>query len=246
MKTRIDFVSNSSSSSFIMSTDKKFSETCNDIINFQSDNETITENNTIALKYFAKFYELLFLGYIPLYKETVDIDFDVTVSAFNIFTKDKCVKDYFLTSFGDWYKQTNDSGKVEKCSEEEAKIEFKKQFLESITNRTKYWDDWKTEPHMGQITDDTIRMTEHIIECGIDLKYDKSIFNTIKKALFEGKKVYFITMGDEGEGMDEPERLFISRKTGINVFEPLEFKKITDCEIITTFEEDYDDEETVE
>lgn len=245
MKTRIDFVSNSSSSSFIMSTDKKFSETCNDIINFQSNNEAITENNTIALKYFTKYYELLFLGYIPLYKETLDLDFDVTVSAFNIFTKDGCAKDYFL-SYKDWYKQSSDSAKAEKYNEEESKLEFKKQFLESITNRTKYWDDWKTEPQMAQITNDTIKMTENIIECGIDLKYNKIIFDTIKKALSEGKKVYYITMGDEGEGMDEPERLFISRKTGINIFEPIGFKEITDCEIITTFEEDYNDEETTE
>lgn len=241
MKTRIDFVSNSSSSSFIMSTDKKFSEMCDDIINFQSDNETITENNTIALKYYAKYYQLLFFGCIPLYKETVDLDFDVTISAFDIFTKDSCAKEYFL-SFRDWYKQSNDSNKAEKYSEEEAKAEYKKQFLESITTRTKYWDDWKTEPQMGQITNDTIKMTENIIECGIDLKYDKMIFNTIKKALSEGKKVYYITMGNEGGAMDKPERLFISRKTGINIFEPNEFKKITDCEIITTFEEDYDEE----
>lgn len=243
MKTRIDFVSNSSSSSFIMSTDKKFSETCDDIINFQSNNETITENNTIALKYFAKSYQLLFFGYIPLYKETLDDDFEVDVSAFNIFTKDKCIKDYFL-SYRNWYKQSSDSTKVEKYTAEEAKSEFKKQFLESITTRSKYWDDWKTEPQMGHITNDTIKMTENIIECGIDLKYNETIFNSIKKALCEGKKVYYITMGDEGEGMDEPERLFISRKTGIDVFEPSEFKKITDCEIITTFEEDYDEETT--
>ena len=86
-------------------------------------------------------------------------------------------------------------------------------------------------------------MTENIIECGIDLKYDKAVFNSIKKELSEGKRVYYITMGDEGEGMD-PERLFISRSTHIDVHNPFDFKKITDCEILTTFEEVCDEETT--
>jgi len=238
MKKRTDFVSNSSSSSFVFSTSLKLEEIVDKVLDFTPDKD-VKENNAIALKYFADNYTLLFFGYIPLWSEKVnegtDIEFEENISAFDIFTKDRWSIDYW-TSYKDWYKPADDHSSAEKYNEEEAKVVFKKEIMETLTNRAKFYDSFALNVECGKITEDTIKMTEALIECGVDLHYDKDEYETIKKEISEGRTVYYVTMGDDGEGMDA-ERIFMPRSTGINVFQPKEFQKIIDCKIITKDEE---------
>jgi len=219
MKIRSDFVSNSSSSSFIISAIYNIDEMEFIIDKHLTPEDTNkvppeiirkiskTNRNTVSIGFDNN--TLLFLGD---YELIIDNEKN---SVSELIVKKNGLADY-LHNHKEWFfvpKNHKDDEPVFKCTPEQAKEQFIEELNKSIkdilTAKYSAYDAF-IENECAEITQSTIDITQYMIDYGLDIKIDTNLFNTIKKAISENKHVYYITVNDDGLGINYGS-VFISR-----------------------------------
>ena len=218
MKIRSDFVSNSSSSSFVFSTklnNYALSDHINNILKSKGGKISTDDHyhNETVIRYCCQFYKLMFLGYID-YKEGNEVyDFNLD----DILQKG-------------WFEQSSDE-------------EWLNDIYDSISKYCKANDGFylSQEDHrIAKITKETIEITEKLIKLGKDVHLKQSKINAIKKALDDGDDVYIATFRDDGEGRDSGS-IFVPRSSNISIenISKLEFENTFHLPVLINVEHDY-------
>lgn len=226
MKTRSDFVSNSSSSSYIISTKrdvvgmeqlvmKKFTPPAANRFSADLISKIVTTNrDTVSVG--LRNNIVLFLG------EYIDKIDGKDVYAEHPIVSKKCDVSEFLRH-KEWYYVPKDydfnnetiesAQRLQKCTPEQAK----ESFIEEIKDVIKNYNTVKYQSYTiiadndcAEITKETLEITQYMIDYGMPIKVDSKLFNNVKSELDTGKRVYIIDCNDEGLGIDYGS-IFVSR-----------------------------------
>ena len=225
MKIRSDFVSNSSSSSFVFSTklnNYALSDHINNILKSKGGKISTDDHyhNETVIRYCCQFYKLMFLGYID-YKVGDEVySYGNIIGDFNL--------DDILQK--GWFEQSSDE-------------EWLNDIYDSISKYCKANDGFylSQEDHrIAKITKETIEITEKLIKLGKDVHLKQSKINAIKKALDDGDDVYIATFRDDGEGRDSGS-IFVPRSSNISIenISKLEFENTFHLPVLINVEHDY-------
>lgn len=254
MKIRSDFVSNSSSSSFIIST----SHNADEVEFLVEKNFTPTDTDRIQTKYITMIRRtnrdtisvglrnnvVLFLGD---YVENTGTEnkvyiYSPVINKYNHLQKD-------LLNHKEWFycpkfemnhnESVLDDQAPKKCTPEQAKD----QFIETLTDSLhSYWEScnqayiFQLCNYCGEITKDTLKLTDLMVEYEMNIKVDKKLYAKIKKELEDGKHVYYIQANDDGEGI-EYGSIYISRTLDYDIEDiDKNISKISDFKVLKVIE----------
>lgn len=229
MKIRSDFVSNSSSSSFVFST-KLNSYALSDHINniLKSNGGMISTDdfyhNESVIRYCCEFYQLLYLGWVSFPtkdgKETIDMLHGEFINNFNF-------NDIFMKGWFEPYPW----------------VQQKKYIEEAIQNMVNGYGSLMIGdgmPEIGRVTKDTLELTKKFQELYGNVHLDQSKIDAVEEALNRGDNVYVATFRDDGEGRDCTS-IFVPRSSKIYVegIEPKKFEEIFHLPVLIDLENDY-------
>lgn len=231
MKTRTDFVSNSSSSSFIVSCDKEYSldqfitdTVKNCIKHAESDydeewKDKLAKINTAILNYSLIANECLFLGRLM-----IDAEYEDSIWCPNIPTD--CMWRFTKTHY---YRQDD---------ERFAKTDDYKETADSICEYANaqgsehYYTHGFKDSRIFFISKTTIRNTRALIAEGKDLHLDKWMdLDAFDKMLADGHKLFGIHVNQGGDGQDFRTIYSLGGWSGQNVFGDIPYVEILAYEL---------------